>query len=98
MTNVIKVNHIIDEIVKTIYIFSGNININSQYPWNIYDDESSPVFNTDELKVITALKPNVVIVKGYLHRDDTISTIKNKFIKYTNLKLSTAELYLFGIV
>lgn len=98
MSNVIKVNHIIGDIIKTIYIFAGNININNDYPWNLHDDESSPIFNSEELNVIKTLNINVVIVNGYLHRDDTISTIKNKFIKYTNLKLSTAEIYLFGII
>tara|TARA_B110000046_G_scaffold137092_1_gene143342 strand:- start:16576 stop:23028 length:6453 start_codon:yes stop_codon:yes gene_type:complete len=98
MTNVIKVNHIIGENVKTVYIFAGKIKINPEYPWNLQDDDSSPVFNDEELKVITDLKPDVIIVRGYLHSDDTISTVKNKIIKYTNIPSSTAELYLFGII
>ena len=71
------------------------IDINPESPWNINDD--TPVFSPQEITDITENNIPVSILNGFIHPDDTISTIKTKIIKYTNLRISTAELYLFGI-
>ena len=96
MSNIIKVNHTANNIIKNIYVFAGNIDINPETPWNLKDGTN--VFSPIELTNIKEQNITVTILNGYIHSDDTISTIKTKIIKYTNLRLSTAELYLFGIV
>ena len=96
MSNIIKVNHIFENIIKNIYVFAGNIDINRESPWNLKD--GTTVFSPQELANIKEQNITVAILNGYIHPDDTISTIKTKIIKYTNLRFSTAELYLFGII
>ena len=95
MSNVIKINHIINDVVKNIYVFAGSIDINPESPWNIND--GTEIFTPQEIQNITDNNIPVTIVNGFIHSDDTISTIKTKIIKYTGLRISVAELYLFGI-
>ena len=95
MSDVIKVNHLERDTVKKIYVFSGKRAITKSYPWALID--GSVVFTTNELKNIKDNSINVEIVEGYLHGDDTIATIKKKIIKYTEIRVSAKELYLFGI-
>jgi hypothetical protein len=95
MSNIIKINHIVNNTIKNIYVFAGSIDINSESPWDLKD--GTIVFSPKELDNIKEQNISVTILNGFIHSDDTISTIKTKIIKYTELRISTAELYLFGI-
>ncbi len=95
MQNIIKVNHLEKNEIKKVFVFSGNINVDKSYPWNI--EQSNSVFSDNELRVIKSQNIPVEIYKSYLHGDDPIETVKNKIIKETELQISTKEIYLFGI-
>jgi len=95
MSNVIKINHIVNNTIKNIYVFAGSIDINSESPWNLKNGDT--VFSPKELENIKEQNITVTILNGFIHSDDTISTVKTKIIKYTELRISTSELYLFGI-
>ena len=95
MADSIKVNHLEGDTIKKIYIFIGNRPINKAAPWNLED--GTPIFTPAELKKIKDESLPIQPVNGYNHGDDTIITIKNKIIKYTELRISSKELYLFAI-
>jgi len=95
MSDVIKVNHLERDEIKRIYTFTGKRDVAREYPWRLSD--GTAIFTDEELKTIKARSIEVVPVEGYIHGDDTIATIKKKIIKYTKLRISSKELYLFGI-
>jgi hypothetical protein len=91
--SVIKINHLEGNKIKKIYIFHGEYLINEN--WEGADGLS--IFTKQELKVITDKNIPVELVGSYIHGDDTISTIKKKIIQKTEIRISTKELYLFGV-
>ena len=95
METIIKVNHLDKNSIQKIYLFTGYIKIQPEYPWNSKDSNS--VFSEKELYAIKSQNIPVEIINSYLHGDDPIITIKNKIIKYSNMQISNKELYLFGI-
>ena len=95
MSDIIKVNHLEGDAIKKIYVFAGKIYLHTDDSWTL--DDGSSIFTAHELKNIQSKSIEVELVEGYIHGDDTIDTIKNKIIKYTQLHISTKELYLFGI-
>ena len=95
MSDVIKVNYLERDTIKKIYIFAGKRRISAEDPWELED--GVPIFTANELQNIREKDIEIEVVDGYIHGDDTIATVKNKIIKYTKLRLSTKELYMFGI-
>ena len=92
--NIIKVNHLEGNKIKKIYIFAGDLDDIGE---DFIDSTGRSIFTEEESKTIRDENIDVEIVGGYLHGDDTISTIKKKIIQYTELHISTKEMYLFGI-
>jgi len=95
MSDVIKVNHLERDRIKKIFIFAGKRRITTDGSWQL--DDGTNIFTESELAKIKQNNIEIEVVDGYLHGDDTVGTIKNKIIKYTNLRSSTKELYLFGV-
>jgi len=95
MSDVLKVNHLEGDVIKKIYVFSGTIHVDEDNSWTLPKGKS--VFTSEELSKVQKENIPVEIVPGYLHGDDTISTIKNKIVEYTKLRLSSKEIYIFGI-
>ena len=90
---IIKINHLEKNRVKKIFVFKGRLNINDSW----LDENNESIFNEDELSKIKSDKIKVVLINEYIHNDDTISTIKKKIAKFTDLRISTYEMYLFSI-
>ena len=89
--NVLKINHLEKEDIKKIYVFKGSLDVTDDYTIN-----GEPIFSEGEIDNIQSKNIPIELVDSYIHFDDTISTIK-KIIKYTELRVSTYELYLFAI-
>ena len=95
MSKFIKINHIKNNKIEKIYILLNG-------DWE--KSESGPKLSNGE-KIFTDLeliniKTNNIeyeIIKKNIHNDDTILRIKEKILQYTELELSTSEMYLFTI-
>jgi hypothetical protein len=95
MSQTYKLNHIENDIIKHIYIFSNDDSIKAP---EYNDSNGDPVFSSEELQNITKKKiPVKIISKTLLHGDDTIGMIKKKIVHALELEISTKEMYLFGI-
>lgn len=90
--NIIKINHLEKENIKKIYVFKGLFDVSEDYIVN-----GDRIFSENEMQIITQKNIPVELINELIHYDDTISTIKKKIVKHTQLRVSTYELYLFGI-
>lgn len=90
--NIIKINHLEKDIIKKIYVFKGLFDVTDDYLIN-----GDRIFSENEIENITNKGIQVELINELIHYDDTISTIKKKIVKHTELRVSTYELYLFGI-
>ena len=91
MSEIYKINRVINKEISHIYVFSGDKNITEkEYP---------DIFSTGELKNIRDKKIPIQIIKSFIHGDDTIQRIKEKiFMDCKNLNNAIpTELYLFSI-
>ena len=91
--SIIKINHLEGNEIKKIYVFKGEHIVNEKW---IQKDGSS-IFSKHELKKISTLNIPIQLIDAYIHGDDTISTIKKKIVQHTEIRISTKELYLFGV-
>jgi hypothetical protein len=114
--SIYKVNILnIENKVDSIHVFYGNVyknNVNLEElfkkdPKNeLFFDNSSYIFNDDELRKIITDKIPVYFSFQQLHTDDNILSIKIKVTdelntsheKYKKSQISLGELYLFGLV
>jgi hypothetical protein len=90
--NIIKINHLEKDIIKKIYVFKGLFDVTDDYLVN-----GDRIFSENEMENIISKNIPIELVNELIHYDDTISTIKKKIIKYTQMRISTFELYLFGV-
>ena len=85
---VFKINYLVNNIIKVIYVFNGQIN-----------EQESEIFNETELKNIKESQTQIVFSKETIHLDDSILTIKMKIFNELNKKdknISLDEIYLFS--
>lgn len=90
--NIIKINHLEKDIIKKIYVFKGLFDVTDDYLIN-----GDKIFSENEMENIINKNIPIELISELIHYDDTISTIKKKIIKHTQIRISTFELYLFGI-
>lgn len=90
--NIIKINHLEKDNIKKIYVFKGLFDVSTDYIIN-----GKSIFSDNEMENIVNKNIPVDLINELIHYDDTISTIKKKIIKYTQIRVSTFELYLFGV-
>ena len=90
--NIIKINHLEKNNIKKIYVFKGLFDVTDDYIIN-----GDRIFSEKEMENIASKNILVELIDELIHYDDTISTIKKKIIKHTQMRVSTYELYLFGI-
>tara|TARA_B100000795_G_scaffold199322_1_gene153171 strand:- start:15960 stop:21974 length:6015 start_codon:yes stop_codon:yes gene_type:complete len=90
--SIIKINHLEGNIIKKIYVFHGEHSVNKD--WEV---DGTNIFTKQESKNISDNNIQVELINAYIHGDDTISTIKKKIVQHTKIRVSTKELYLFGI-
>ena len=81
--------------IEHIYIFIGNrsIDINSNLGPNGLNIISKELWN-----IIENSNVPFTFINSTIYKDDTINRIKEKMVKYLNIKLSVQELYLFSLV
>ena len=97
MSEIYKINHVINNQIKTIFVFTGSYTIESK--------KTNPTVNGEKIFTIKEWEnisknhtPIKWIENKYIHGDDTILRIKEKILKEcTGLNSSTAEMYLFSI-
>ena len=76
MSQTYKLNHIEDDIIKNIYIFSNDGSIKAP---EYNDSNDNPIFSLEELQNITKKNiPVKIISTTVLHGDDTIGMVKKK--------------------
>ena len=106
MFDIFKLNYIVKEDIKKIYVFFGSRKlkdgVNDVDPNQLYKIEpENPlfknIFSDDETSNIKNNNIDVEFVKLYIHLDDTIEDIKKKIIHIFDSKISHDEIYLFGI-
>ena len=102
-----KINYLIEDIIKTIYVFYGKsppnmkINLNELFkedPSNsAFMDKTNgkPIFDEEELNNIKLNNINVIFSEQQIHFDDTIGMIKLKIFNEFNKMFSIEEIYLF---
>ena len=90
--NIIKINHLEKDIIKKIYVFKGLFDVSDDYLIN-----GDRIFSENEMENIISKNITVELINELIHYDDTVSTIKKKIIKHTQMRVSTFELYLFGV-
>ena len=79
-----KVNHIINGIVDTIYVFNGD-----------KDKKPEKIFNDVELVNINENKIKIIYSKQQIHSDDSIGMIKIKLLNELSKSISMDEIYLY---
>jgi len=106
--SIYKVNHLIDkDTIKTIYVFFGN-NLDVKKPTELFKQDpknaafvdkvsGQPIFDDEELaKILDKSKPiEVLFLKQQIHFDDSIGTIKLKFLAEFPNAFSLEQIYLF---
>ena len=106
MTTIYKIGYNVNNEIKKIYVFYGlisktaseyeNIDLDNLFQNDPNNELFNNVFTLDEKDLI--LKNNIPIsfVPEKIYLDDSIETIKKKLIKFTDIKLSFGELYLYA--
>ena len=101
-----KVNYIVKDEIKKIYIFFGSHKIddgvNHVDPNQLYKIEPNnplfkDIFSEDEKANILEQKIEVELIEQYIHLDDTVETIKRKIQQVFSNKVLYEEIYLFFI-
>ena len=103
ITTIYKVSHIVNNSVKTIYVFIGKPHIEGKqkqldklFQENPEQDVFKGVFSEEELADIEENNIKVKFVPDRIHLDDTIEVIKKKILLHLSvLNASFDELYLF---
>lgn len=109
MTTIYKFGYNVNNEIKKIYVFYGLLNkITSEAVseetidlTNLFqNDPNNELFNNiftlDEKDVVLKNNIPVSFVPEKIYLDDSIETIKKKLIKFTDIKLSFGELYLYA--
>lgn len=91
--NILKINHLEKNKIKKIFVFKGDIELNEN--WTLQNGTS--IFTEAEINEIQENRTEIILINHLIHLDDTISTLKKKIIKYTGLRISLPEMYIFGI-
>ena len=90
MSEIYKINKVINNEISKIYIFAGNKTIT--------ETDYSNIFTAPRLKEIQDKKIPVVVIDSFIHGDDTILRIKEKLLmRGGDINHSLAEMYLFTI-
>ena len=90
MSEIYKINKVVNNEISKIYIFAGNKNITAT--------DYSDIFTASRLKSIKEKNIPIAVINSYIHGDDTILRIKEKILMdCTDINQSTAEMYLFSV-
>ena len=101
MLQIYKIAYVKNNKIDKLYIFIGNQikktndELKELFKLNPNDTIFNDIFSKNFGKKLNKDNIEIEFLNEMLYIDDTIETIKKKFIKYTDLKLSFEELYLF---
>ena len=90
--SIYKVNHLVDNKIKSIYVFYGKKVDESKINKEIVLKE---IFSSQELENIHQNNINIEILDSKIHLDDSIGVIKTKILKVFQKRESFDEIYLF---
>ena len=63
---------------------------------NILGPKGKEFIDKETLNILNNVNaPPFTLINASIHKDDSIIRIKEKLVKYTNINISTAEIYLF---
>jgi len=101
MTDVFKICHLVDNKIKKMYVFIGNriienkeLDVNALYISDPSNKIFDRVFSKGEIKHLG--ESEIIFVPQEIHIDDTIETIKKKYIVSTKPDIPTySGLYMF---
>ena len=93
MSEIYKINHIENNLIKHIYIFTGGLRVEGEN----YGPNGNNFFNEEEWTNIKQQNIPTTIIPHFIHSDDTVITIKRKLVKFLRLNISTKEIYIFGV-
>ena len=95
MFPIFKINHVINNQIKKIYIFIGNKNISREDSFATINQQLK-LFSEDEFRYIQENTIEIQYINKFIHLDDTIIRIKEKiFNELTDIDISINEIYLF---
>jgi hypothetical protein len=94
MSVIYKLNYILNNKIKKIYVFTKNKTTNSKT--GLMDYENKEIFTSNEWGKIRSENIPFEIIKCNIYKDDTIRTIKDKLIIYLDLNISLNEIYFFA--
>ena len=80
MSEIYKVNHVINNEIKKIFVFTGSFEIIKESTGHKIKD-GEKIFTEAEWKNITKSKIPIEYISKYIHGDDTILRIKEKILK-----------------
>ena len=104
MSDIYKIFQTVNNEIEAIYVFIGerltgkeNIDISALFNLEPENDLFSDIFSPIELIEVEKDKSKVMFVPDQIHLDDTIETIKKKYLRAAIGKEATySGLYLFG--
>ena len=101
MSQIYKIAYVKNNAIDKLYIFIGNEikktndELKKKFKSNPNDKLFKDLFSKEFIQKLIKDNIEIEFLNEMLYIDDSIETIKKKFIKYSNLELSFEELYLF---
>lgn len=101
MSQIYKIAYVKNNAIDKLYIFIGNEikktndELKKKFKSNPNDKLFKNLFSKEFIQTLINDNIEIEFLNEMLYIDDSIETIKKKFIKYSNLELSFEELYLF---
>lgn len=104
MSDIYKIFHIVNNEIAGIYVFIGerlvgkeDIDVRALYGLEPENSLFAGIFSQEELIEVDKHKDKLVFVDDQIHLDDTVETIKKKYLRSALGKEATySGLYLFG--
>ena len=96
MSDIFKVNYVINNQIKKLFIFVGNHEVVERN--NNYIINDNEILTDAEIRLISEDNIQVELVDSFIHGDDTILRIKEKIFKECGLNVSTSQMYLFSVL
>ena len=79
MSEIYKINYIVNNKIKKIFVFVGNLKVEEKSTGYKLKD-GTDIFSTPEWNRITSENIEVIILKKYIHGDDYVIRVKEKIL------------------
>ena len=88
MSLIYKVNHIVNNETIKIFAFIGDNNFT-------LENNLTDIFTQEEIQNIQQNNVQIILIDKFIYPDDSIDVVKKKIIFNTDIRVSSAEIYLF---